>query len=107
AQRIVCGGGAGPVLGRRMPVAPTRTHDWPIVHADQYEGSRIPARVPTILEVAEDLRESDDILRINFGPNHRSTDGGLRVMVALHGESVVGLSAVIGYLHTGFEKSME
>ena len=31
----------------------------------------------------------------------------LRLVVDLHGESVVGLAAVIGYLHTGFEKNME
>ena len=31
----------------------------------------------------------------------------LRLVVDLHGEEVVGLAAVVGYLHTGFEKSME
>jgi NADH-quinone oxidoreductase subunit D len=31
----------------------------------------------------------------------------LRLVVDLDGESVVGLRAVIGYLHTGFEKNME
>ena len=31
----------------------------------------------------------------------------LRLIVDLHGEHVVGLAAVIGYLHTGFEKTME
>ena len=31
----------------------------------------------------------------------------LRLIVDLYGEEVVGLEAVIGYLHTGFEKNME
>jgi NADH-quinone oxidoreductase subunit D len=31
----------------------------------------------------------------------------LRLVVDLHGEEVVGLAAVVGYLHTGFEKNME
>ena len=31
----------------------------------------------------------------------------LRLVVDLDGETVVGLAAVIGYLHTGFEKNME
>ena len=31
----------------------------------------------------------------------------LRLIVDLYGEDVVGLEAVIGYLHTGFEKNME
>src|SRR6266704_6360582 len=72
-----------------------------------YEGTRIPSPIPSVLEVREDLRTSEDVLTINFGPNHPSTHGVLRLVVDLHGEEVVGLSAVIGYLHTGFEKNME
>jgi NADH-quinone oxidoreductase subunit D len=71
-----------------------------------YEGSRIPP-VPTLLQVPEALRDSEDLLQVNFGPNHPSTHGVLRLVVDLSGERVVGLRAVIGYLHTGFEKNME
>ncbi len=46
-------------------------------------------------------------MTINFGPNHPSTHGVLRLVVDLNGEKVVGIAAVIGYLHTGFEKNME
>src|SRR2546427_7321726 len=72
-----------------------------------YEGSRIPSPIPTVLQVPEELRSSDDIMTVNFGPNHPSTHGVLRLAVDLDGEEVVGLAAVIGYLHTGFEKNME
>ncbi len=72
-----------------------------------YEGSRIPHPIPTVLEVDPKLREQGDILEINFGPNHPSTHGVLRLIVELNGERVEGLAAVIGYLHTGFEKNME
>jgi NADH-quinone oxidoreductase subunit D len=72
-----------------------------------YEGTRVPSRIPTVLELTEELRRSDDVLRVNFGPNHPSTHGVLRLVVDLHGETVVGLAAVVGYLHTGFEKNME
>jgi NADH-quinone oxidoreductase subunit D len=72
-----------------------------------YEGSRIPSPVPTLLQVPPDVRESEDILEVNFGPNHPSTHGVLRLVIELHGEHVVGLRAVVGYLHTGFEKNME
>jgi NADH-quinone oxidoreductase subunit D len=72
-----------------------------------YEGSRIPSPVPTVLQIPESLRGSEDLLQVNFGPNHPSTHGVLRLIVDLHGEDVVGLQAVIGYLHTGFEKNME
>src|SRR5215471_6841499 len=82
-----------------MAIAPGR----PLI----YEGSRIPSPVPTILHVSDELRRTGDILEVNFGPNHPSTHGVLRLVIELHGETVVGLAAVIGYLHTGFEKNME
>jgi NADH-quinone oxidoreductase subunit D len=72
-----------------------------------YEGTRIPSPIPTILQVDPALREEGDILEVNFGPNHPSTHGVLRLVVELNGERVVGIRAVVGYLHTGFEKNME
>src|SRR3954464_7716992 len=72
-----------------------------------YEGTRIPSPTPTVLQVREEIRGSEDVLTVNFGPNHPSTHGVLRLVVDLHGEDVVGLRAVVGYLHTGFEKNME
>src|SRR6478609_7273042 len=72
-----------------------------------YEGTRIPSPIPTVLQVREEIRDSDDVMTVNFGPNHPSTHGVLRLVVDLDGERVVGLEAVVGYLHTGFEKNME
>ena len=69
-----------------------------------YEGTRIPRPIPTVLRPDSKL---EDVLSVNFGPNHPSMHGVLRLVVDLHGERVVGLDAVIGYLHTGFEKTME
>jgi NADH-quinone oxidoreductase subunit D len=72
-----------------------------------YEGSRIPSPIPSILLPPKELEGSEDLLQVNFGPNHPSTHGVLRLVVDLSGERVVGLRAVVGYLHTGFEKNME
>jgi NADH-quinone oxidoreductase subunit D len=72
-----------------------------------YEGTRIPSPIPTALEVPGELRATGDVLEVNFGPNHPSTHGVLRLVVELAGERVVGIRAVVGYLHTGFEKNME
>jgi NADH-quinone oxidoreductase subunit D len=72
-----------------------------------YEGTRIPQPIPTVLRVSQELRETGDVMTVNFGPNHPSTHGVLRLIVDLFGEDVVGLEAVVGYLHTGFEKNME
>jgi NADH-quinone oxidoreductase subunit D len=72
-----------------------------------YEGTRIPRPIPTVLLVPDEIRATGDVLEVNFGPNHPSTHGVLRLVVELAGEGVVGLRAVVGYLHTGFEKNME
>ena len=72
-----------------------------------YEGTRIPSPIPTVLEVDPAVKDTDDILTVNFGPNHPSTHGVLRLIVDLDGEVVVGLHAKVGYVHTGFEKNME
>jgi len=44
---------------------------------------------------------------LNMGPQHPSTHGVLRVIVELDGETVVRAEPVVGYLHTGIEKTME
>jgi len=48
-----------------------------------------------------------DILTVNFGPQHPSTHGVLRLIVDLDGEVIRRVEPVIGYLHTGIEKQME
>ncbi len=72
-----------------------------------YEGTRIPSPVPSWVQVDPARLEDGNVLEVNFGPNHPSTHGVLRLVVDLDGEEIVGMRAVIGYLHTGFEKSME
>jgi len=44
---------------------------------------------------------------LNMGPQHPSTHGVLRVILELDGEIVLKAKPVIGYLHTGIEKSCE
>ncbi|MDX9857223.1 MAG: NADH dehydrogenase (quinone) subunit D [candidate division Zixibacteria bacterium] len=46
-------------------------------------------------------------LHINMGPQHPSTHGVLRVELEVDGETVIRAKPVIGYLHTGIEKTME
>ncbi len=46
-------------------------------------------------------------MRINVGPQHPSTHGVLRLVVDLDGERIAAIMPQIGYLHTGFEKTME
>ena len=50
---------------------------------------------------------SDQLLTINFGPHHPATHGVLRLWVTLQGEIVREVKPVIGYVHTGIEKTAE
>ncbi|MGH8980463.1 MAG: NADH-quinone oxidoreductase subunit D [Acidimicrobiales bacterium] len=52
-------------------------------------------------------RTSDETMIINMGPQHPSTHGVLRLMLELDGETVLRTKPVIGYLHTGMEKTGE
>ncbi|MDA8374420.1 MAG: NADH-quinone oxidoreductase subunit D [Actinomycetota bacterium] len=49
----------------------------------------------------------DETMIINMGPQHPSTHGVLRLMMELQGETVLRTKPVIGYLHTGMEKTAE
>ena len=50
---------------------------------------------------------SDTTMIMNMGPQHPSTHGVLRLVLELEGEQVVRSKPVIGYLHTGMEKTGE
>ena len=60
----------------------------------------------TALE-ADELLAEHELLTINMGPHHPATHGVLRLLVSLEGEVVVDLKPIIGYVHTGIEKSCE
>jgi NADH-quinone oxidoreductase subunit D len=51
--------------------------------------------------------DDDQTMIINMGPQHPSTHGVLRLMLELQGETVLRCKPVIGYLHTGMEKTGE
>ena len=52
-------------------------------------------------------RRDDETMIISMGPSHPSTHGVLRLMLELDGEFVLRTKPVIGYLHTGMEKTAE
>jgi NADH-quinone oxidoreductase subunit D len=51
--------------------------------------------------------DQDQTMIINMGPQHPSTHGVLRLMLELQGETVLRCKPIIGYLHTGMEKTGE
>ncbi len=54
-----------------------------------------------------DVEGEGDTMIINMGPQHPSTHGVLRLMLELDAETVVRAKPVVGYLHTGMEKTGE
>jgi NADH-quinone oxidoreductase subunit D len=50
---------------------------------------------------------NQELLTLNFGPHHPATHGVLRLLVTLQGEIVREIKPIIGYVHTGIEKTAE
>jgi NADH-quinone oxidoreductase subunit D len=48
-----------------------------------------------------------ELLTLNLGPHHPATHGVLRLLTTLEGEVVRDIVPMIGYLHTGIEKTAE
>jgi len=97
-------------------VRPGEAHDLPPTHAAE-RVSMHERRVHQVVAMGGgDWAEvtaraaaegQDDVMIINMGPQHPSTHGVLRLVVELKGEEVINLQPVVGYLHTGIEKSIE
>jgi NADH-quinone oxidoreductase subunit D len=114
------------LLGRVTPGSPQLTG---ILESSTDEGSQ--EMMPRARTSAQELtRESGSVLRLpegvqlysgdidveapedetmilNLGPSHPSTHGVLRIMVELSGETILRSKPVVGYLHTGMEKTAE
>ena len=64
------------------------------------------AEVAQLGDLPEDPDE-DQTMILNMGPQHPSTHGVLRLMLELQGETVLRCKPIVGYLHTGMEKTGE
>jgi NADH-quinone oxidoreductase subunit D len=67
----------------------------------QEESVDLSARLHPVEEGEQEL------LTLNMGPHHPATHGVLRLLVTLEGEVVRDLKPIIGYVHTGIEKTAE
>ena len=78
---------------------------------------RVRSRDTAVLRISEEeakamsLDPEDEVgdqkMIINMGPQHPSTHGVLRLMLEMEGETVLRSKPIIGYLHTGMEKTGE
>jgi NADH-quinone oxidoreductase subunit D len=54
-----------------------------------------------------ELEPENELFTINLGPHHPATHGVLRLMCTMEGEYIREMKPIIGYVHTGIEKSCE
>jgi NADH-quinone oxidoreductase subunit D len=57
--------------------------------------------------IFDDELDDDERTVVNMGPQHPSTHGVLRLQIELEGETIRRTKPIIGYLHTGMEKTGE
>ncbi len=56
-------------------------------------------------QITVDIDDEHTIM--NMGPQHPSTHGVLRLLLELEGENILRSQSIVGYLHTGMEKTGE
>lgn len=76
-------------------------------HREALEQASILANRVKTERVQDDAPGGSEKMIINMGPQHPSTHGVLRLVLELDGETVTRVEPVIGYLHTGMEKTMQ
>ena len=64
-------------------------------------------RKSNINRVAVLVEDGRELLSLNVGPHHPATHGVLRLLVTLDGEILRDVKPIIGYVHTGIEKTAE
>src|SRR5215207_1020424 len=78
--------------------------------ADTLIPGLVPVRSPelgdTIFETpgALGVVDEENLITLNLGPQHPSTHGVFRLIMQLQGETVIGSTPVMGYLHRSTEK---
>ncbi len=95
-------------VSRRATDVPYREREESVTleRLDPGTGARVPVAGTEVESAATEAPETE-LFTINMGPHHPATHGVLRLLVTLEGEYVRELVPLIGYVHTGIEKSCE
>ena len=99
-------------------VSGTEDAEWDVYSTDEgaqkmrleETGARLTEQLGSVVTDDYDLDDivtEDERMIINMGPQHPSTHGVLRLQLELEGEMIRRSKCVIGYLHTGMEKTAE
>ena len=103
---------------REVWLSGTEEPSWLIDATDEGAQEMLPEGVDPALETQRGTLVSDDYVVgdaaddeerqiINVGPQHPATHGVLRLQLELEGETIRRVKPIIGYLHTGMEKTAE
>ncbi len=101
-----------------MWVAGTEEQPWMRDYTDEGAQEMLDASSDPALDVSrgtvveddfvyDDEADQDELQILNMGPQHPSTHGVLRLQLELDGEKIRRVKPIIGYLHTGMEKTAE
>ncbi|GMQ84780.1 MAG: NADH dehydrogenase (quinone) subunit D [Acidimicrobiia bacterium] len=121
AKKVSDGGSHGAEERRRIHdlwVAGTEEPEWVTTATDEGAQELLPSDLDPGLAaqrgvtVVDDYGEAtglggDERQVINMGPQHPATHGVLRLQLELEGETIRRTKPIIGYLHTGMEKTAE
>ncbi len=99
-------------------VAGTEEPEWIANATDEGAQEMLPRDLDPALSIQRGVTVDDDYFEdevivdderqiINMGPQHPATHGVLRLQMELEGETVRRVKPIIGYLHTGMEKTAE
>jgi hypothetical protein len=86
-----------PLTGAEKDQATATAGDLAAAALAAAESIPISPQPPTLFEVQE--------MELNFGPQHPSTHGVLRLVIRVDGEKILETKPDIGYLHRGTESS--
>jgi NADH-quinone oxidoreductase subunit D len=99
-------------------VAGTEEQEWMGNYTDEQSQEMLDAGSDPALQLSrgtvvdddfefEEATDPDELQILNMGPQHPSTHGVLRLQLELDGETIRRVKPIIGYLHTGMEKTGE
>lgn len=103
---------------RDVWVAGTEEQAWVRAATDEGAQEMLPEGLDAAVTIQRGIAVDDDYVGdgdadedqrqiLNMGPQHPSTHGVLRLHLELEGETIRRVKPIIGYLHTGMEKTAE
>ena len=99
-------------------VAGTEEPEWVATATDEGAQEILPADMDPAASAQRGVAVLDDYVSdsgvsdqerqiLNLGPQHPATHGVLRLQLEMEGETIRRVKPIIGYLHTGMEKTAE